>query len=53
MKKLKNYKLKINKYNFLKAYIKMEKIIKFGDTEVQKQNFDQHEKCVSIRNYKY
>ena len=37
-KKLENYKLK--KYiKTLKAYIKMEKNIKFGDTEIQKQNF--------------
>ena len=26
---------------FLKAYIRMEKVIKFGDTEIQKQIFHQ------------
>ena len=32
---MKYYKFKI--YKFLNAYIKMEKFIKFGDTETEKQ----------------
>ena len=29
---------------FLKAHIKIEKVIKFGDNEIQKQKLHQHEK---------
>ena len=28
----------------------MEKVIKFGDIEIQKQNFHQHEGTISIKN---
>ena len=28
----------------LKAYIKMQKIIKFGDIEIEKRKFHQHKK---------
>ena len=35
-KKVEKYKFK--NVTFLKAYIKMEKIIKLGDIEIQKQN---------------
>ena len=31
----------------MKAYIKMEKIIEFGDIEIQKQNFYQHKGSIS------
>ena len=34
----------------MKAYIKMEKIIKFGDIEIQKQIFRQHQEPISIKN---
>ena len=34
----------------MKAYIKTEKIIKFGDIEIQKQKFDQHKAPSSIKN---
>ena len=34
----------------LKAYIKMEKIIKYGDIEIQKQKFYQHKRPISIKN---
>ena len=34
----------------MKAYIKMERIIKFGDTETEKQEFYQHKKPISIKN---
>ena len=34
----------------MKAYIKMEKIIKFGDIETEKQKFHQHKETVSIKN---
>ena len=47
---MENYKLeKLQK--FLKAYIKMEKIIiKFGDIEIKKQIFYQHKKRISVQN---
>ena len=32
----------------MKAYIKMEKVIKFGDTELYKQRFHQHKEPISI-----
>ena len=35
---------------FLKAFIKMEKVIKFGDIEIQTQKFHQHKEPVSIKN---
>ena len=35
----------------MKAYIKMEKIIKFGDIEIQKaKKFHQHKETISIKN---
>ena len=37
----------------LKAYIKMEKLIKFGHFEIQKQKFPQHKGPVSIKKYRY
>ena len=45
---MEDYKFKI--YKFLKAYIKLEKIIKFGDIETEKQTFHQHKKPISIKN---
>ena len=45
--KVKNYKFE--KYKFLKAYIKMEKVIKFGDIELYKQRFHQHKEPISIK----
>ena len=46
---MENYKLK-KKKKFLKVYIKLEKIIKLGDIEIQKQKFHQHEGPISIKN---
>ena len=34
----------------MKAYIDMEKVIKFGDIEIKKQMFCQHKKPISIKN---
>ena len=34
----------------MKAYIKMEKSIKFGDTKIKKQQFRQHKEPISIKN---
>ena len=34
----------------MKAYIKKEKVIKFGDTEIQKQKLHQHKKSILIKN---
>ena len=34
----------------MKAYIKMEKVFKFGDIEYQKQKFHQHKEPISIKN---
>ena len=34
----------------MKAYIKMEKIIKFGDIEIQTQKFHQHKRPISMKN---
>ena len=34
----------------LKGYMKMEKVIKFGDTEIQKQKFHQYKELISIKN---
>ena len=34
----------------MKAYIKMEKVIKFGDIGIQKQKFHQHKETNSIKN---
>ena len=34
-------KLKIQNHKFLKPYIKMEKVIKFGSIEIHKQTFPQ------------
>ena len=44
--KVKNYKFE--KYKFLKAYIKMEKVIKFGDIELYKLRFHQRKEPISI-----
>ena len=38
------------KFFFLKGYIKMEKMIKFGDIQIQKQKFHQHKGPISIKN---
>ena len=46
---MENYKLK-KKKKFLKVYIKLEKIIKLGDIEIQKQKFHQHKGPISIKN---
>ena len=34
----------------MKIYIEMEKIIKFGDIEIEKQKFQQHHEPISIKN---
>ena len=34
----------------MKAYIKMEKVIKFGEIEIQRQKFHQHEEPISMKN---
>ena len=34
----------------MKAYIKMEKIIKFGDFEIEKQTYQQHKESIPIKN---
>ena len=34
----------------MKAYIKTEKVINFGDIEIQKQKFHQHKQPISIEN---
>ena len=34
----------------MKAYIKIEKNIKFGDIEIQKQKFHHHKGSISIKN---
>ena len=34
---------------YLSAYIKMEKLIKFGDMKIQKQKFHQHKRNTSIK----
>ena len=31
-------------------YTKIERVIKFGDTEAQKQQFHQHKRPISIKN---
>ena len=31
----------------------MEKVIKFGDIEIQKQEFHQHKRPISIKKYRY
>ena len=33
----------------MKAYIKMEKVINFGDIEIQRQEFYQHKGPISIK----
>ena len=48
IKIVENYKFK-SILKFLEAYIKMEKIIKFGDIEIQKQKFHQHKEPISIK----
>ena len=48
---IKSGKLRIKKIQiFLKALIKIEKAIKFSDTEIQKQKFDQHKETTSTKN---
>ena len=47
-KKVKNYKFK-KIYEFLKAYTKMKNIIKFDDTEIEKQKLHQHKEPISIK----
>ena len=44
--------MKIKKQNrkFSKAYIKKEKILKFGDIEIQKHKFHEHKGLISIKN---
>ena len=32
------------------AFIRIEKIIKFGDIEIQKQKYHQHKELISIKN---
>ena len=34
----------------MKAYIKMEKVITFGDIEIHKQTFHQHKEPTSLKN---
>ena len=46
-------KRKIEKYTFLKPYIKTEKIIKFGDTETEKQKFNQHKETILTKKIRY
>ena len=36
-------------YKFLEAYIRMEKVIKLGDIEIQKQKFHQHKEPISVK----
>ena len=31
----------------------MKKVIKLGDTEIQKQKFDQHKEPISVKKYRY
>ena len=48
---IKSGKLRIKKIQiFLKALIKIEKAIKFSDTEIQKQKFHQHKETTSTKN---
>ena len=43
--------MKKKNWIFLKVHIKIEKIIiKFGDIEIKKQNFQQHKSHFSIKN---
>ena len=44
-KKMENYKLKKNFERY-----EMEKVIKFGDIEIQKQKFHQHKGRISMKN---
>ena len=46
---MKNHKLKKYKV-FWKRIIKMEKVIKFGDIQIQKQKFHQHKGPILIKN---
>ena len=46
-KKLENYGLKIQR--FLKACIKMEKVRKFGNIEIQKQKFYKHNEPTLVK----
>ena len=36
--------------NFLEAYVNMEKLIKFGNTEIQNQNLHQNKGSILIKN---
>ena len=49
MKRIESYELK-KKSRFLKAYIKLEKVIKLDDIEIKRQKFHQHKGPVSIKN---
>ena len=49
MKKVESYRLKQIEI-FLKAYIKMEKKLKFGDIEIEEQKFYQYKIIISITN---
>ena len=42
IRKVESYGLK--KQNYLKEYIKMEEVIKFGDIEIQNKNFTSRKK---------
>ena len=47
-------KLQIKKIlKFFKVYIKMEKVIKFGEIKTQKQTFHQNKEPISIKKYRY
>ena len=35
---------------FLKAYLKLEKVIKFGDIQIEIQKFHQHKEPILIKN---
>ena len=45
-----NYKKKVENYNFLKAYLKKEKITKFSHTEIENQKLYQQKELISIKN---
>ena len=44
---------KFKKRKFFNAYIKTEKIIKFGDTETEKQKFNQHKETILTKKIRY
>ena len=52
--KKENYKSrKFKKYKLLKAYIKLEKTIKFGHIEIKKQAFHEHKEPISVKKCSY